>query len=334
MHATKRNDRGFTLVELLVVIAVIGLLIALLLPAVQAAREAGRRLGCVNNLKQLGAALHNYHAQHNILPFGVGFDDDKTVSTIGDVAARRYSAQSQFLPMLEQNPLFNAINFKVAPFAPYYSARLGPAGELGINGTAATAVVNVFLCPSDLDRLAPTWGHNNYRASNGGSWSGRAGDGLFGQNSLTRFADITDGLSQTAAFSERTKGAGTGGPLDRLADLYAIPGIWTETSFAARCTAITQAELPGLYRDTDGGKTWLEGNMNWTRYNHLLTPNRLSCKNGLTWNGVAMSATSRHPGGVNLAMGDGSVRFVTDSIAAATWRALATARGAEVISEP
>ncbi len=323
--------QGFTLIEVLVVIAIIALLIALLLPAVSAAREAGRRASCANNLKQIGLAVHSYHATNNVLPFGVGTDDDQAVSTIGSLNARRYSCQAQLLAYLELGTVFNSINFMVAPFFPNVSGQLSPTGELGVNGTAATTVISVFLCPSDQDRVVQPWGHNNYRSCNGSSWSGRAADGMFGQASRIRFADITDGLSNTAAFCEREKGTGDPKVCDRLADLYANPGAWTQTTFSQWCASLTQAQAVALYHDVDGGQNWLEGNMNWTRYNHVLPPNSNACKNGLTWNGVAMTATSAHWGGVNLLLGDGSIRFVKSSIALTTWQALGTISGGEII---
>ncbi len=326
-------DRGFTLIELLVVTAIIALLIGLLLPAVQSAKEASRQALCANNLKQLGLAIHSYHATNNMLPFGVGPDDDKSLATIGSLNARRYSCQAQLLAYLELGTLFNSINFMVAPFFPNVSGQVSPSGAPGVNDTAALTVVAVFLCPSDEDRLVQPWGHNNYRACNGSSWSGRSGDGIFGQASRTRFADITDGLSNTVAFCERAKGTGDPTVYDRLADLYDNPGVWTQDSFSQWCASLPEAQALTLYHDVDGGQNWLEGNMNWTRFNHVLPPNSNSCKNGLTWNGVAMTATSQHPGGVNVLWGDGSVRFVKSTVAPSVWRALATIRGGEIIGE-
>jgi prepilin-type N-terminal cleavage/methylation domain-containing protein len=328
-----RRRLGFTLVELLVVIAIIALLIGLLLPAVQAAKEASRRASCLNNLKQIGLALHAYHTTNDMLPFGVGADDDKTLATVGTLNARRYSCQSQLLPYLDQAPLFNSINFLVAPFYPMYSGLAPPDGGWDVNGTAALTVVNVFLCPSDEDRLEQPWGHNNYRSCNGSTWSGRAGNGMFGQISRTRFADITDGLSNTASFCERIKGTGDSTVYDPLADLYSNPGAWTQDTFRQWCASLSEAQAVTLYHDIDGGQNWLEGNMNWTRYNHVLPPGYPSCKNGLTWNGVAMTATSAHPGGVNLLLGDGSTRFVKSSINATVWSALGTMNGNEVIGD-
>ncbi len=324
---------GFTLIELLVVVAIVGILLALLIPAVQSAREAGRRAQCTSNLKQLGLALHNYHSVHNILPFGVGPDDDKVVATIGSLKARRYTAQTQLLPFLDQAELFNALNFNVDPFFPLVSCQIGPNGELGPNGTAAKTRLSTFLCPSDPPRMPYPWGPTNYRACNGATWSGRAGDGMFGQAISIRFSNITDGLSTTAAFSEHITGSGNDKSWDRMSDLYANPGIWTQESFASWCANLKDSFAQTLHHDVDSGQTWLEGNMNWTRYNHLLTPGLPSCSNGFDWNGVAMTAGSRHRDGVNVTLGDGSVRFVTSKVNPTVWRGLATIRGGETIGE-
>ncbi|MHC5538749.1 DUF1559 domain-containing protein [Singulisphaera rosea] len=329
----RRRDSGFTLIELLVVLAIIAILVGLLIPAVQAAREASRRATCVNNLKQIGLAIHAYHGTNNMLPFGVGLDDDKVVATQGSLNARRYSCQSQLLPYLELESLFNALNFMVAPFHPMTSSVSPHDGSVGVNGTAAVTVVSVFLCPSDEDRLGQPWGRDNYRSCNGATWSGRSGNGMFGQISSTHYANITDGLSNTAAFSERNKGTNDAKILDRLADLYANPGVWTQDTFSKWCITLSDAQAATLYHDVDGGQNWLEGNMNWTRYNHVLPPGSPSCKNGLTWNGVAMTATSWHPGGVNLLLGDGSTRFVKSSVDASVWSATATIAGGEIVGD-
>ncbi|WP_406694592.1 DUF1559 domain-containing protein [Singulisphaera sp. Ch08] len=329
-----RGRRAFTLIELLVVIAIVGLLAGLLLVGVQASREAGRRLTCTNHLKQLALALQNYHTTFAVLPFGVGPDDDKTSATTGSLAARRYSAQTQMLLYLDQLSLFNAINFQVAPFFPYIDAQLGPQGEPGVNYTAGQTVVETFLCPSDRDSVDHRWGANNYRTCNGSSWAGRSGDGMFGQNAGIRYANITDGLSTTAAFSERCKVSGGRDPVDFLSLLVSRPNLWTEQSFHDWCISLTETEARGYFIDANGGKTWLEGNMNWTRYNHLMTPGRQSCKNGLTWEGVGMTATSRHSnGGVVLALGDGTVRFVSKGIDRSLWRALGTIGGGEIVGD-
>ena len=334
MHAVfvRRPGRaGFTLLELLVAVGVVVLLLGLLLPAVQRARETARQVECRNNLKQIGLALHSYHAQHGALPFGVGPDGPGTGPSVGTLADRRYSAQALLLPFLDRRAVWEQIDFTVAPFHPQISAQTGPGGAVGVNGPAAQVSIDVFLCPSDPDELGSVWGHNNYRACNGSAWTGRTGDGLFGQAVCRRFAQCGDGLSQTAAFSERCKGVWDPAGFDPAGSLSDVHSVWTEPDFRDWCLALTDEEARTLPNDNDGGQTWLEGNMNWTRYNHVLPPNGRSCKNGSTWDGVAMSASARHPGGVNVLLGDGAVVPVSETVDPALWRGLASIDGQEVL---
>ncbi len=336
MKHRRARRTGFTLIELLVVIAIIGLLVAVLLPAVQAARETVRRMKCSNNLKQIGLALHSYHDSMSVLPYGVGPDHDGVISTLGTLRDRRYAAQSMILPFLELRSVYDRIDFDVAPFHPFINAATGDPsvmaahGKNVVNGEAAKTRIGVYLCPSDLDRLGSLWGHNNYRMCNGGNWSGRTGNGMFGQAKSVRFAAVTDGLSQTAMVSERAKGTWDKHVFDERSDLYDLTGIWTEAHFRTACDALTPIAAAAYNQDVESGQTWLAGNMNWTRYNHVLPPNQISCKNGFTWDGVILSASSRHHGGVNVLLGDGSVRFVAETVDADLWRGLGTIAGGDV----
>ena len=217
LRPVRRRRFAFTLIELLVVIAIIAILIALLLPAVQAAREAARRAQCVNNLKQLGLAINNYHTAVNSLPWGSGHTDSKygwcNSSTI-----------SQLLPYFEQSTLYNATNWW-CQCGSYNPNAFDPVSPL-MNSTVNCTVLNVLYCPSDQNRLSaiqpnnvppiPAPGHTNYSSSCGTnpdcyySHSGpSSADGLFGCVNVVRtinFAAVTDGLSNTAAFSERVLG--------------------------------------------------------------------------------------------------------------------------------
>jgi prepilin-type N-terminal cleavage/methylation domain-containing protein len=328
--------KGFTLIELLVVVAVIGLLVALLLPAVQRAREAARRLQCQNNLKQLGIGLASYQGACGVYPFGVGADADGPVPTFTSAGNRRYSLHSQMLPYVEQMALFSQINFSVPPFFPDPTGDPSVVTGQGPNETVARVWVAVFLCPSDYNRMpARPWGPVNYRSCNGSTWSGRAGDGMFGQSTSIRPGDVRDGLSNTAALSERVRGHDDYQTVDVATDQFRLAAPWTEDTFRDWCATLSDDEAATFPRDPSSsnlGLTWLEGNMSWTRYNHLLPPGRKTCINGVTWNGVAMTAGSRHDQVVGLLLGDGSVRFVKYTVDPLVWQGLGTIAGGEAIS--
>jgi prepilin-type N-terminal cleavage/methylation domain-containing protein len=202
------HRRAFTLIELLVVIAIVAVLIALLLPAVQAAREAARRSQCTNDLKQIGIALHNYHDALGSLPWGLGPEVIPRRGPIGQF----WSALALMLPYLEQQPLHDAINFDMEC---WYSEP--------VNSTARYARIGLFLCPTDLDRVAQATGPTNYAANFGTNpiLSNPNPDGLFGpvpEAPAIGLAAVPDGTSYTAAFSEIVKGLGALGSitLDRL----------------------------------------------------------------------------------------------------------------------
>jgi prepilin-type N-terminal cleavage/methylation domain-containing protein len=333
---TTRRRTAFTLIELLVAIAIIGLLVALLLPAVQAAREAARRVQCSSNLRQLGIGLANYQTSCGVYPFGVGADSDGIIAALASASSRRFSLHSQLLGHIEQADLFHSLNFSVQPFYPDTGGDPRVVTGQGPNETAAQVRVAIFLCPSDYDRMpSRPWGQTNYRSCNGGSWSGRAGDGMFGQVTRIGPADVRDGLSNTAAMSERIRGHDDFQSVDFAADQFRQAAPWTEDAFREWCGSLSDEEAAALPRNTstaNTGMNWLEGNMSWTRYNHVLTPGHKTCINGLTWYGVAMTANSRHGPLVNVLMGDGTVRPVKATVDPRVWRALATVAGGETIA--
>lgn len=306
--------RAFTLIEILVVIAIIGILVGLTIPAVQAAREASRRATCASNLRQIGIALQHYESATGAFPPG----------------ASQFSFHSRLLPYMEQSPLYNAINFDIVP--------------LSTEPTLATALsmsVGIFTCPSD-----PLWDVDPKFRSSRTSYAGCVGDGSneypqFNTNGVFGWVflgpldnssrKITDGLSNTVAVSEWV--VGTVG-VDRRGSTYnpinGMSGSLSRAAFTTRCRSLDQMDAHGM---PPKGSLWLMGGYFWTLYNHTLSINDPSCFNtAFSETGEAVSAGSYHSGGANVVFADGHVKFIGQAIDLNVWRALGTGTGREVVS--
>jgi len=312
---------GFTLVELLVVIAIVGALVALLLPAIQAARESARRAHCLNNLKQLGVGLHNYESTRGVLPPGA---DAKPYSAAPQHPHTfyRWSALVHLLPYLEQAPLDQMLDTRL----PLYGVNLRVMDE---HRGSVSQVINLFLCPSDHGQtLSANFGPTNYVASAGSGAGGGTpfeADGLFYVNSRTRLADITDGTSNTAAFSESLLGE-PGTSSHEPARSYAF-------TFAAPLqeAACQQSQI---YNFTDPrGFAWASGEYRCATYNHHFTPNseRFDCISAVGFGPVETryaaygwrGARSNHPDQVHVLLADGSARSFNNEVEITVWQALA-----------
>jgi prepilin-type N-terminal cleavage/methylation domain-containing protein/prepilin-type processing-associated H-X9-DG protein len=327
---------GFTLIELLVVIAIIAILIGLLLPAVQKVREAAARMKCQNNLKQIGLALHNYESANQFFPPGyTDANNNPNVTPDGDLGPG-WGWAAYLLPYLEQGNVYNQINFKL------------PVGT-GVNAQISQQSLTIFQCPSDPYQQAfpvydsnftspiATVAHSNYVGCNGwlecfngatgnvvagagddglGGVYGSGGRGVFWRNSRTRIADVTDGMSNTVFAGERSGNH--------------APATWTGAVAGGRCPAWMATQPPSpyspppgpAYDNADFGEALVLAHCNPTHLPNVDFP-------------IFDPDTfySFHTGGANFLLGDGSVRFISSGINPATYQALSTVAGGEVLGD-
>ncbi len=349
----KSRKIGFTLVELLVVIAIIGILVGLLLPAVQAAREAARRIQCTNQLKQFGLALHNYADTYKKFPAGQGGTRDNV---------NRINAMIGLLPYVEESALYNKIQspqtFGTRSFNPGGSSPWDQNYDLW----GSQFQVKGMNCPSDTPVGDPRGGRWAGRAAATTSYSFCYGDhmtgvqnqntyrkrGMFGPRSYVGFQALTDGTSNTMAISERCFPKGNrsvfGHVVQNLVGVETNPALCLAQVNRATREYIPSASISG-YRI--GGTRAYDGMPIYTGFNAILPPNSPACQVGNVNTRGPMSAQSWHTGGVMAVFGDGSVHFISESIDAGNaaskeslsgpspygvWGALATINGGEVAS--
>lgn len=327
----QRKAKAVTLVELLVVIAIIGILISLLLPAVQAAREAARRSSCTDNLKQCALALHNYHDAHRKFP-GIGESSD-----------RAFSVLAKILPYAEQANVQDLIDFNQAVYTGGHGSPqvIHPANE-----EAARTFVSMFRCPSDgTEDLFTEFDCDGaagqaFRGSNVVVCTGSARDahwdlrsrpdGLFYYNSASGFRNMTDGTSNAVVFSETILGNGVaqGPPPQRPHEAVAFIGHQFNENPDVAALAAGAVYCWQGHR----GYAWISGKSYSTTFSTYDTPNPPhSDVYQLAYGWFA--ARSFHPGGVNVALGDGSVRFVADTVDRTTWQNLGSVADGNVLGK-
>jgi prepilin-type N-terminal cleavage/methylation domain-containing protein/prepilin-type processing-associated H-X9-DG protein len=367
-----RKRRAFTLIELLVVIAIIAVLIALLLPAVQSAREAARRAQCVNNLKQLGLGVHNYVSSNGAFPVLFGnFGNPSPPSGPSSPAGEWPLGWGVgILPFIEQTPLYNSANYSGGAFNAMnqttvsntkISSYVCPSESIKIGPWVSSTFINYHANFGGPECISAWTGAIVPLLGDSSSYPGISNVYPYGVQNLgaVDFGSITDGTSNTALFSEKLIGlAGyvvvyPGQLLNSLRVCYQTSfttdigqftvgtgGPTMAMQFLQTCNSIPSTTQP--YNPTQwSGSCWNgshAGTLHFNAYDHWNTPNTLSCVSGNSWGGPPggfndiITATSAHPGGVNVGFCDGSVKFIKNSIAPNTWWAIGSRNQGEILS--
>jgi len=297
--------RGLTLIELLVVIAIIAILVAQLVPAVQAVRESARRTQCRSNLRQVGLAIQLYAGTHSVFPPG---------------GCNGFSLHARLLPHLELQSLYNQIDFSDVVSA--------------TNRQVAARSIGIYACPTDGFASLPLVDKGSLATSyagNIGTGLQRGFDGMFyiveEVPAVVRPIDVRDGLSNTAAMAEILVADGTDDPLRSITHSAQE---WSKSEELDRFAQECESTLAGDdVHKFARGRPWIFGDVIYTLYNHILPPNHRHCSNGHEAQLGAYSAGSAHAGGAHLLLGDGRVTFVNNTISLNIWRAVGSRNGAE-----
>ncbi len=315
-----RSGRGFTIVEVIVVMSIILILIGLFLPALQAAREAARRTNCVSNMRSIGIAVNAYSDTHNLLPRGA--------TRLG------YSLFCQVLPYIDQMNLYNSLNF-----LQNQSISSLPGNT---NWTVASTQLAVLVCPSDSKGDSGGVGTTSY-AGNGGYGIQTFGrNGVFVDRSGGRvpqlrqalsFAAITDGTSSTACLSEWLTGSSASVGRNRLETVFSTEPLSSPSQFNSFVDSCRNMNNHSSISNSFRRRSWSHGLFGETIYNHVLNIDGNACTYGSDINYGSYPAASYHSSSVNVLFVDGHVNLVANTIDLAIWRGLATFGGNEIISD-
>lgn len=356
----KRYRRGFTLVELLVVIAIIGILVGLLLPAVQAAREAARRMQCQNNLKQFGLAAHNFESAMKYFPPIQHTKVFTNTNGTRTTATSQAPVQVFMLPYFEQGNKYNLfdLDYNVNSDGKIHSSL---PDKPGANAQARLTDVPSFLCPSDpSDAFYFNAGRQSYHACTGAARlrGGTTLDGIFAKpypsagNIMVgpKMGEITDGTSNTALFSEVLRGTLVFNATNQwnnttvffaTAD-YSSPALYLDGRTVPQClpngntTTSTWIRYTGhqYYRALTPNFVYSHTlPVNWNRKTQNIAQQRYNCgATNATFNDLHMAASSSHTGGANMCRADGSVSFISDSVDFVIWQGVGSRSGGEVVT--
>lgn len=341
--------QAFTLVELLVVIAIIGILVGLLLPAVQAAREAARRMQCSNNLKQIGLAIHNYESANKRYPIGTVSSDPKEVppNTLWDAGNhRKGTVLVKLLPYIEQGALFNSLDFRYD-----IEAQLNATGVWATPGRVnmRTTTVPVYRCPSDgtSNRVLSQQNHlYNYSLSIGNNNLDAQG-GWCALHPSNSYATRTSGILGGNIFNNGGNGHGYSSPYGRSAG---ISGVISRCDWSAKFADITDGTsnviaggeiLPSCHDHHRGGGGWYNSNGQWTATTAKINFNTCrkmgvsdtanNCNDFRVWM-TSGGFKSDHTGGAQFVFGDGSVQFIAESVDYLTYQQLGSRNDGETLA--